>query len=316
MLAITIAIAIGIALPMETAINSRLQGTLKSPYFASLMSFFMGTVLLTALLLATGRSLLIPGTFFTSHPWWIWLGGVLAVVYLTGNILLFPKLGGIQTVLMPILGEILMGLLIDNFGWFASAQHSITWLRAFGAILMIVGIVFAVVLPERARKNTFQGSAEATETHHVPHRGFWQLLGIVFGAFAAGQTAINGHLGHLLKSPIQGAYVSFLVGTFILLIVVLIQNHGLRFPVGAISHSPWWIWFGGFIGALFVLGNVYLVPIIGTGLTVVIVLFGQIIGGLIVDQFGWFGAKRNPIVPLKIIGLLIMIVGVLLIKLF
>ncbi|GKT03701.1 DMT family transporter [Furfurilactobacillus entadae] len=312
MLAITIAIAIGIALPMETAINSRLQGVLKSPYFASFMSFFMGTILLTILLRITGHSLIIAPHFIASQPWWIWLGGVLAVVYLTGNILLFPKLGGIQTVLMPILGEILMGLLIDGFGWFASTRYPITWLRLVGALLMISGIVCAVVLPDRSRKSTYQRSAD----HPNRGRGAWQLLGIVFGGFAACQTAVNGHLGYLLHSPIQGAYVSFLIGTVLLLITVLIQNHGLRLPVGAISRHPWWIWFGGFIGALFVLGNVYLVPIIGTGLTVVIVLFGQIIGGLVVDQFGLFGAKRNPIVFLQIVGLLIMIVGVLLIKIF
>lgn len=314
MLAITIAIAIGIALPMETAINSRLQTTLRSPYFASFISFLMGTVLLTILLLVTGHSLLMPAGFISHNPWWVWLGGVLGVVYLTGNILLFPKLGGIQTVLMPILGEILMGLLIDNFGLFGGATHSITVLRIIGAILMIAGIIFAVVLPERTRKDSYQGTAE--KDTQVPYRGLWQLLGVLFGTFAACQTSINGHLGHLLHSPIQGAYVSFIIGALLLLILVLIQQHSLRLPTGAITHNPWWIWFGGFIGAVFVLGNVYLVPIIGTGLTVVIVLFGQIVGGLVVDQFGLFSAKRNPIVPLQIVGLVVMVVGVMLIKVF
>ncbi|GAB6093320.1 DMT family transporter [Furfurilactobacillus curtus] len=316
MLAISLAIIIGIALPIETAVNSRLQGVLKSPYFASLVSFLMGTILLTCMLLFTGHSFLIAGNFFSNHPWWIWLGGVLGVIYLTGNILLFPKLGGIQTVLMPMVGEIFAGLVIDDLALFGSGHHALTWLRALGTLLMIIGIVFAVVLPERARKATFQGAAEADARRREPTRWLWQLLGILFGTFAACQTAINGHLGQLLKSPIQGAYVSFIVGTVLLLVVVLWQNHSLRLPAGALAREPWWIWFGGFIGALFVLGNVYLVPIIGTGLTVVIVLLGQIVGGLLVDQFGLLGAKRSPIVPLKVIGLIVMMFGVTLIKIF
>ena len=55
---------------------------------------------------------------FSTEPWWIWIGGALGVIYLTGNIVLFPKLGSVQTVIMPILGQIVMSMLIDNFGWF------------------------------------------------------------------------------------------------------------------------------------------------------------------------------------------------------
>lgn len=47
------------------------------------------------------------------------------------------------------------------------------------------------------------------------------------------------------------------------------------------------------IGALYVLGNVYLVPVVGTGLAVVIVLVGLMAGSLMIDQFGWFASKRT-----------------------
>ncbi len=77
------------------------------------------------------------------------------------------------------------------------------------------------------------------------------------------------------------------------------------------GHTPWWMWLGGILGALFVLGNVYLVPI-RTGFAVIIVLIGLMIGSLLIDQF-WLASKRT-VTLLQIGGLLIMIVGVMVIR--
>lgn len=71
-------------------------------------------------------------------------GWAVGVVYLTGNILLFPKLGSVQTVIMPVLGQILAGLLIDNFGWFDSPQSTLTMTRFLGAILVLAGVIITV----------------------------------------------------------------------------------------------------------------------------------------------------------------------------
>ena len=76
------------------------------------------------------------------------------------------------------------------------------------------------------------------------------------------------------------------------------------------------MWIGGIIGGLFVFGNTYLVPILGTGLAVVIILVGQMAGSLLVDQFGLLESNKNPITPIQVIGILIMIAGVSLIRLF
>lgn len=49
--------------------------------------------------------------------------------FLTSNVLLFPRLGAVQTVILPILGRILMGTLIDSFGWFHAMQLQMTLMR-------------------------------------------------------------------------------------------------------------------------------------------------------------------------------------------
>ncbi|MGA3392004.1 orotate phosphoribosyltransferase [Lactiplantibacillus pentosus] len=55
---------------------------------------------------------------------------------------------------------------------------------------------------------------------------------------------------------------------------------------------------------------------VGTGLAVVIVLVGLMAGSLLIDQFGWFASKRNPVTGAQLLGLLVMILGVALIRLF
>lgn len=42
MFALTLGIVIGIILPMQTAVNSRLRGFVVSPYVASMISFTVG----------------------------------------------------------------------------------------------------------------------------------------------------------------------------------------------------------------------------------------------------------------------------------
>lgn len=311
MLAILIGIIIGIGLPMQTSINTRLKQTLGSPFLASLTSFSIGTIFLAIITLIISHSLFFSPQIFAEQPVWLWIGGFLGVIYLTSNILLFPKLGSVQTVIFPILGQIIMGLIIDSFGLFHSLFKPMNLTRFFGAILVILGVVCTVAMSNIIRKLHGQVS-DAPKTKGI---FFWRLLGIVAGMLGACQTAINGHLGVILKSSVKAAFISFLVGTIALILVNIILRPKLQFMTPTNGKNPWWMWLGGLIGAIFVFGNAFLVPIIGTGLAVVIILVGQMTGSLLVDEFGLLDSKKNPISLIQIVGIIIMISGVALIRL-
>lgn len=308
-------IIVGVTLPFQIATNSRLQQTIASSLQANCVNFIIGTVVLGSLTLITGQSLGVSGHFIQAVPAWIWLGGALGVIYQMGNILLFPRLGGVQTVLMPILGQIFGSLVIDNFRLFGSPFHAVTPFRLIGVLLVLIGIITTVVLPSylinRYRLVEFQG-------HKRLQRQGWGLLGILCGGVNACQVAINGDLGHALNSPAKASYISLLTGTVLLLIIMAIFDRPRKTVIRnrLRSKNGWWIWIGGVFGAAFVFGNSVLVPVLGTGMTVAIVLVGQIVGSLVIDEFGWVGAKRNPINLFQIIGILIMIGGVFVIKLF
>lgn len=317
MLAIAIGLVIGIGLPMQTSINSKLRAALGSPFWASLVSFGIGTLFLAVMTMIDHRLPWVSMNLVAHQPVWLWLGGLFGVIYLTGNIVLFPKLGSVQTVIMPVLGQILAGLLIDNFGLFYSPTSPLTVLRGLGALLVLLGVIVTVAGDAWLTRRADQASFEESPTIATPHQGnlmMWRLFGVLAGMLSATQTAVNGHLGNVLGSKIQAAYISFLVGTLTLIVIVLILRPPFQTNQFKTEHHPWWIWIGGVLGALFVLGNVYLVPIVGTGLAVIIVLVGLMIGSLLIDQFGWLGSEQHPVSFIQIVGLLVMIAGVTVIR--
>ncbi|WP_042454457.1 DMT family transporter [Neobacillus dielmonensis] len=311
MFAALLGIGIGFSLAIQTAINSQLRKFVISPFLASMVSFLVGTLFLAITTLFSGSPLGLPLNLFSSQPIWLWFGGVCGVIGLTTNILLFPKLGSVQTTVMPILGMILMGMLIDNFGWFHSIVHTFRLTRAIGVVLVLIGVGLAVVVPEIISKRRMNAAAGQSQGNPWP----WRFLGIGAGMLMSIQSAINGRLGAVLHSPTHAAFVSFFVGSATLIIVVGIKERSYTRIKEPIKQSaPWWVWLGGLIGGLYVLINVYLVGQIGTGQTVVLALFGQIAGSLLVEQFGLLRSVKNSITPIQVVGLILMLCGVFLIK--
>ena len=299
MLWILLGILAGLVLPIQTLVNTRLRASTGTPFSSSMISFAVGTVTLLIVATAiTGGDYGIAQAF--DEPLWIWFGGLLGVVALTGNILLFPHLGAVQTVVLPIAGQVIMGLIVDHFGLFESPQSSLTAVRAIGAIIVLVGVIAVVATPSAATSS--EDSATAL--------WLWRLAGFIFGCFTASQSAINGHLGQVTGSPVSAALVSFAVGVTALVIVNIVLRWRPRIERPEGKPNPWWMWIGCLLGALFIFGNAALVPQIGTGLTVVAGLLGSMLGSLIIDR-----VSGAPIKSRQVLGIALLLTGVVLIRL-
>ena len=299
MLWILLGILAGLVLPIQTLVNTRLRASTGTPFSSSMISFAVGTVTLLIVATAvTGGNYGIAQAF--NEPLWIWFGGLLGVVALTGNILLFPHLGAVQTVVLPIAGQVIMGLIVDHFGLFESPQSSLTAVRAIGAIIVLIGVIAVVATP----------SAAASSEDSATALWLWRLAGFIFGCFTASQSAINGHLGQVTGSPVSAALVSFAVGVTALVIVNVVLRWRPRIERPEGKPNPWWMWIGGVLGALFIFGNAALVPQIGTGLTVVAGLLGSMLGSLIIDR-----VSGAPIKSRQVLGIALLLTGVVLIRL-
>jgi transporter family-2 protein len=143
------------------------------------------------------------------------------------------------------------------------------------------------------------------------------LLLMAIAMFAAGviplQAAINGKLGEILKQPFLAAFVSFVGGTIFLAVIVLVTSRGVpTWPAGA--GIPWYLFTGGLLGAVFVTMTLVLVPKIGTANVLAAAIVGQLILGVLIDHFGWLHVDPRPINLPRIIGCVVLLVGILLIQ--
>jgi transporter family-2 protein len=112
----------------------------------------------------------------------------------------------------------------------------------------------------------------------------------------------------------QSGFVSFAVGTLALAIIALPQ--GIRWNFGEIIGFPWWVWTGGLLGAFFVISAILLVPRFGAATYLVLNLTGQMITALVLDHYGLLGLPVQRISFLRIVGAILLVLGVVLIRRF
>ena len=139
------------------------------------------------------------------------------------------------------------------------------------------------------------------------------LLALAAGVLLPVQAGVNAQLRSVVGSPLAAALVSFLVGTAGLGTAAVI----FRAPMAvrtAWAVSPWWLWVGGLIGALYVVATIVLAPRLGAATLVAAVVAGQMIASLLLDQYGLLGFPTHPINGLRVLGAALVTVGVILVQ--
>lgn len=293
----------GIGMPMQTSINAQLGKRVGSPFTAAMINFSVGLVALLIITLFWEHSLMIPLGAIAAAPPWVVFGGAFAVVFVTGNVLLMPRLGGVQTVILPALGQIIMGTLIDTFGWFDSVQRPMTPLRILGVAMVFFGVIVVITFKSGGFRRP-----SSTPAKPVRNVWLWRLFGVVVGMCMACQTAVNSHLGVVVDSRLFASVVNFSVGLSLLIILhfALLKT---KKPGVKDGRMPLWFLSGGLFGVLFVIGNIITAQTVGTGMAVVILLTGLMIGGLLVDQFGLFRSAQRPVGWKEVAGVAVMVIG-------
>ena len=139
----------------------------------------------------------------------------------------------------------------------------------------------------------------------------WTSLGIAFalaiGALLPLQALINARLGALTHGALYAAFVSFLVGTCVLGLTLLATRSPLL-PAQPFAALPPWLWTGGLIGAAFVFAATLLVPKLGAGALICLVVLGQVVASLLLDHFGVLGPQR-PADIARVCGAALVVAG-------
>jgi transporter family-2 protein len=136
------------------------------------------------------------------------------------------------------------------------------------------------------------------------------LLTFVIGVALTVHLAMNGKVGAVLDNARVANAVFWCVGA---LAAVAIGITGWQPQVlTAFRQAEPILFIAGAIGACLVFGIAFLIPRIGAAKLTLIMLAGQILGGLILSQFGWLGSPKESISVRSALGALIMFAGVIL----
>jgi transporter family-2 protein len=142
----------------------------------------------------------------------------------------------------------------------------------------------------------------------------WIVVAFLAGAFLPLQGGFNALLGKELKNPMYASLFSFIIGT--LLIALYIVATGQSFSWEGVRSVPWYGWLGGLFGAYCLTAIILALPNLGPGLTFGLLIAGQMIISVALEHFNILVAEPHPISLLRVFGVLLVVGGVIMVRVF
>jgi transporter family-2 protein len=141
-LAVVLTAAVGGLVAIQAPINSQL-GRRVGTYQGALVSFAVGTLLLTAIVLVAGGG--IGKVAEARHvSWYYLLGGVLGAAYVSCVLVTVRTLGAGGVTAATIAGQLTMAVVVDQLGILGIPKHPITVTRLLGIALLAAGVYLVV----------------------------------------------------------------------------------------------------------------------------------------------------------------------------
>ncbi|MBN9613083.1 MAG: DMT family transporter, partial [Actinobacteria bacterium] len=251
----------------QSRVNGGLSQTLGNGYLTAAVSFGSGLLILCVIMLfsRSGREgVRLVGAELRSgrFPWWALSGGACGAFFVLGQGLAAPVIGLALFTVGVVAGQVLGGLVIDRIGVGPSGRIDPTVQRMVGAGLAVAAVVVSVVAD-------LSGASSGTVLVVVP---------VVAGLLVAWQSAVNGLLRAAAHSALSATFLSFVIGTTILVVVAAVSVGMRGWPV----HWPTQPWFyvGGALGAVFIAIAAVLVRTAGVLLLSMSNVAGQLIAAV------------------------------------
>ncbi len=143
---IILAVIAGAALSMQAAVNGKLGekvGVLKSAF----LTFSVGAAITAVLILFIQTPQV--ETLLTVPKWQL-MGALFGVPYIIIMVTAVPRIGTAAATVAVILGQLAMGMMIDNFGWLHNPTIDLSWQR----IAAVPCLAIALWLIYRSNRRT------------------------------------------------------------------------------------------------------------------------------------------------------------------
>ncbi|MBE7418662.1 MAG: DMT family transporter [Ideonella sp.] len=139
-LLLLIAVAVGAAVPLQSAVNWRMGLSQGHPLYGAVVNTAVATLIFIVLIL----TLRLPAPNWRGSlagPWWLWSGGLVGAAFVFGALYVAPRIGAASFAAATIFGTIVASLLIDQFGLLGFAVRPVSLQRLAGAGSMLAGLL-------------------------------------------------------------------------------------------------------------------------------------------------------------------------------
>jgi bacterial/archaeal transporter family-2 protein len=131
---------------------------------------------------------------------------------------------------------------------------------------------------------------------------------IFLGVILTVHLAMNGKVGGAINNARGGNALFWCIGAITALAIGLTGwREGALGPLKSVHPL---LLTAGALGASLVFAIAWSIPRVGAGPLMIMLLAGQIIGGLVLSHFGWLGSPVDRITITKLGGVVLMIAGV------
>ena len=138
-LAVLLAVIAGALVGVQRALNGQINEHSNQSYATSLLNFITGTsflVIFISFLILIGRIELQP---LPNGPWWIYIGGIIGVIYIAFTSLIVQHLGVLTFTLFSVGGQLFGSLLLDLYA--PSKGVSVSLYLVTGIAMTYIGVV-------------------------------------------------------------------------------------------------------------------------------------------------------------------------------
>jgi bacterial/archaeal transporter family-2 protein len=135
------------------------------------------------------------------------------------------------------------------------------------------------------------------------------LAAMAVGGLVALQPGLNSEVAKRLGTPFGASFLSIMI-SFILATGFFVATRQ-SFVVANAASMPWYLWFAGFVGFIFVIASLALAPILGASLLFAAVIAGQLLVAAVIDMTGFGGYQAHGFDPWRFLGVGLVLAGVL-----
>ena len=128
----------GVAMTVQSGINSQLRIAFNHPILAAFISFATGTVALGIMLLFSKQALPAMQNY-AATDWYKFTGGLLGVFVVTVVLLSVQEIGASNMFVLIVAGQLFTALLMDHFGVLGMRENPISLQKMIGIVLVIGG---------------------------------------------------------------------------------------------------------------------------------------------------------------------------------